>query len=93
MTKIKPNRKDDINKNISSRDRRWQDVFDRYNLHDHDFYNHPYFIKAKQIKAATKHFETTGEREVIPILQNVTTDRLEYHISRVKGKIWQEFIR
>jgi len=31
--------------------------------------------------------------DIIPILQNVTTDRLEYHISRVKGKIWQEFIR
>jgi hypothetical protein len=30
---------------------------------------------------------------VIPILQNLTTDRGEYHISRVKGKIWQEFIR
>jgi hypothetical protein len=53
-----------MNKNISSRDRGWQAVFDRYNLHDHDFCNHPYFIKAEQIKAATKHFETTGEREV-----------------------------
>jgi hypothetical protein len=30
---------------------------------------------------------------VIPILQNLTTDRVEYHIGRVKGKIWQEFIR
>jgi len=25
---------------------------------------------------------------VIPILQNPTTDRGEYHISRVKEKIW-----
>ncbi|MFN7248135.1 MAG: type II restriction enzyme [Microcystis sp.] len=53
-----------MNKNISSRERGWQAVFDRYNLHDHDFCNHPYFIKGEQIKAATKHFETTGEREV-----------------------------
>lgn len=36
-----------MNKNISSRDRGWQAVFDRYKLHDHDFCNHPYFIKAE----------------------------------------------
>jgi hypothetical protein len=31
--------------------------------------------------------------QVIPILQNLTTDSVEYNISRVKGKIWQEFLR
>jgi hypothetical protein len=30
---------------------------------------------------------------LIPILQNLTTDSVEYNISRVKGKIWQEFLR
>jgi serine/threonine protein kinase len=35
---------------------------------------------------------TRGEL-IIPILQNLTTDSVEYNISRVKGKIWQEFLR
>ncbi len=43
--------------------------------------------------------ETTGSwalplrhERIIPILATLTTDSVEYNLSRVEGKIWQEFI-
>lgn len=48
----------------SARDRAWKKIFDDYKIHDHDFDAAPFSINSKQIKAATKHFTQTAEREV-----------------------------
>jgi hypothetical protein len=42
----------------------WQAIFDKYEIHKHDFSKEPYVLTAEQIKRATAHFKTTNEREV-----------------------------
>jgi len=42
----------------------WQEIFNTYNIASHDFSQSPFVLTAEQIKKATAHFETTGEREV-----------------------------
>ncbi|MFN7100830.1 MAG: type II restriction enzyme, partial [Flavobacterium sp.] len=42
----------------------WSSIFDRYNIHKHDFSQSPFVLTAQQIKEATAHFTTTTEREV-----------------------------
>ncbi|GMO53412.1 MAG: hypothetical protein Pg6C_19800 [Treponemataceae bacterium] len=42
----------------------WQAIFDKYEIHKHDFTREPYILTAEQIKKATSHFSTTNEREV-----------------------------
>ncbi|MCA9979345.1 MAG: hypothetical protein KDD89_00870 [Anaerolineales bacterium] len=45
-------------------DRAWEAIFNRYNLIGHDFSATPIEISAQEIKDATRHFPTTGMREV-----------------------------
>lgn len=47
-----------------AKDRAWGKIFDDYKIHEHDFDSSPYPITGAQIKAATKGFTATGEREV-----------------------------
>ncbi|MDR2126620.1 MAG: hypothetical protein LBP63_07310 [Prevotellaceae bacterium] len=42
----------------------WKTIFEVYNIQQHDFDKSPFVITAEQIKAATKHFTKTHEREV-----------------------------
>jgi hypothetical protein len=50
-------------------------------------------FKEKFDPTLQKYKPQSVQTNVIPILQNLTTDSVEYNISRVKGKIWQEFLR
>jgi hypothetical protein len=47
-----------------AKDRAWGKIFADNKIHEHDFDSSPYPITSAQIKAATKGFTTTGEREV-----------------------------
>lgn len=42
----------------------WQAISEKYRIFDHDFTKSPFELTAKQIKDATRHFSTTGQREV-----------------------------
>jgi hypothetical protein len=42
----------------------WRSIFDKYDIHEHDFERAPFFITAEQIKRATAHFQNTSEKEV-----------------------------
>lgn len=42
----------------------WQAIFEKYDIYSHDFDLDLFEIDADQIKAATSHFEKTGQREV-----------------------------
>lgn len=42
----------------------WEAIFEKYDIHNHDFNSSPFNISAKQIKNATSHYTTTNEREV-----------------------------
>jgi hypothetical protein len=42
----------------------WLSIFDKYDIHNHDFDKSPFVINAEQIKKATAHFSTTNEKEV-----------------------------
>ncbi|MCL2742218.1 MAG: hypothetical protein FWE67_00025 [Planctomycetaceae bacterium] len=42
----------------------WKAIFDKYKIHKHNFDAEPFELSAEQIKKATAHFTTTGEREV-----------------------------
>lgn len=57
-----------------AKDRAWDKIFETYNLNDYDFNAAPYSITNKQIKAATKDFETTAEREVRIICKQDTRE-------------------
>jgi hypothetical protein len=46
-----------------AKDRAWKQIFDVYNLHEHDFDASPISITATQIKAATADLKLTSERE------------------------------
>ena len=47
-----------------SKDEPWATIFNEYGIHEHDFDIAPFHLSAQQIKDATKHFPTTGQREV-----------------------------
>lgn len=47
-----------------SRDTAWQKIFDAYNIHEHDFESSPYPLSNALIKAVSRHFDTTSDREV-----------------------------
>lgn len=49
---------------LRSTDIAWQAIFDRHNIYKHDFDESPYEITSEQIKEATRHFTSTGQREV-----------------------------
>lgn len=42
----------------------WSTIFDKLNLHKHNFANQPYYISALQIKDSTKYLEKTSDKEV-----------------------------
>lgn len=42
----------------------WDAIFEAYSIHGHNFDKKPFYISAEEIKQATSHFKTTGEREV-----------------------------
>ena len=44
--------------------RSWDAIFDRYDIHEHNFDTGPFYISAQQIKVACQHFERTVEKEV-----------------------------
>ncbi|MDJ0745743.1 MAG: hypothetical protein QNJ32_20600 [Xenococcaceae cyanobacterium MO_167.B27] len=44
-------------------DRSWYKIFQDYNIYNHDFNNHTFYITAKQIKVACQNFTETGEKE------------------------------
>jgi hypothetical protein len=41
----------------------WRSIFDKYDIHKHDFDESPFHITAEQIKRATFHFKSTSEKE------------------------------
>ncbi len=45
-------------------DNSWNAIFDKYDIHQHNFNREPYIITAEQIKRATAHFKKTNEKEV-----------------------------
>jgi hypothetical protein len=59
----------------------WQAIFDKYEIHNHDFSKEPYVLTAEQIKKATAHFSTTNEREVrVLCKQDSRDDRPEIFV-------------
>jgi hypothetical protein len=53
-----------LNAVSKSKDEPWQAIFDAYSIDEHDFDSSPFEITAQQIKDATEHFPSTGQREV-----------------------------
>jgi hypothetical protein len=54
----------------------WAKIFKDYNIDGHDFSVAPFYISNKEIKAATRQFSETGEREVrILCKQDTRADR------------------
>ena len=47
-----------------SKDVPWLAIFDKYGIHGHDFDREPFYISAKEIKAACQDFKKTAEKEV-----------------------------
>lgn len=61
----------------------WQAIFDKYEIHKHDFSKSPYVLTAEQIKQATSHFLTTNEREVrVLCKQDSREDRPEVFVNK-----------
>ncbi|GMO62926.1 MAG: hypothetical protein Ta2A_09850 [Treponemataceae bacterium] len=59
----------------------WQAIFDAYEIQKHDFSQNPFVLSAEQIKQATAHFTTTGEREVrVLCKQDTREDRPEVFV-------------
>ncbi len=52
------------NDNKKSIDLSWKAIFDKMKIHNHNFNKDPYYISAKDIKIATRHFNKTNQREV-----------------------------
>jgi hypothetical protein len=42
----------------------WASIFEKYNIHKHNFVQRPFILTAEQIKMATAHYSATTEREV-----------------------------
>lgn len=60
----------------------WNEIFDKFKIHKHNFEKEPYIISAEQIKQATAHFKKTNEKEVrILCKQDTREDRPEIFIS------------
>jgi len=65
------------------RDAPWEAIFKKYGIHGHDFDKSPFTITAQQIKDATSHFTTTGDREVrILCKQDTRESRPQVFIDR-----------
>ena len=47
-----------------SKDPPWLEIFNKYDIHSHNFELGPFFIDAQQIKSACAHFTKTAEKEV-----------------------------
>jgi len=45
-------------------DAAWNQIFTDYHIHEHDFDKEPFYLSAEQIKASTKGFTRTADREV-----------------------------
>lgn len=59
----------------------WNVIFDKYNIHKHNFNKEPFLISAEQIKQATSHFKKTNEKEVrILCKQDTREDRPDVFI-------------
>jgi len=59
----------------------WKAIFDKYNIHKHNFNKEPFLISAEQIKQATSHFKKTNEKEVrILCKQDTREDRPDVFI-------------
>ncbi len=59
----------------------WKSIFDKYNIHKHNFNKEPFLISAEQIKQATSHFKKTNEKEVrILCKQDTREDRPDVFI-------------
>lgn len=62
-------------------DNSWKAIFDKNNIHNHNFRRGPFLISAEQIKQATAHFKKTNEKEVrILCKQDSREDRPEVFI-------------
>ncbi|MBS4029442.1 MAG: hypothetical protein KGZ58_12500 [Ignavibacteriales bacterium] len=46
------------------KDASWEAIFDKYQIHKHNFDEKPFFLSGEQIKQATSQFGKTGEKEV-----------------------------
>lgn len=59
----------------------WKVIFDKYQIHKHNFTKSPFTISAEQIKTATAHFKQTNEKEVrILCKQDCREDRPDVFI-------------
>ncbi|MBI5196708.1 MAG: hypothetical protein HZA10_10365 [Nitrospirae bacterium] len=59
----------------------WKTIFDKYQIHKHNFTKSPFIIFAEQIKTATAHFKQTNEKEVrILCKQDCREDRPDVFI-------------
>ncbi|MDO9028756.1 MAG: hypothetical protein Q7U68_07885, partial [Candidatus Roizmanbacteria bacterium] len=59
----------------------WKAIFDKYQIHKHNFTKSPLTITAEQIKTATAHFKQTNEKEVrILCKQDCREDRPDVFI-------------
>lgn len=67
----------------TAKDRAWQEIFNQYEIDQHDFDKAPYLITATQIKIACKNFEQTGEKEPrILCTQTTREDRPSVFVER-----------
>lgn len=48
----------------SNKNARWNVIFERYGIHEHDFDAEPFTISADQIREACQHFQPTSGKEV-----------------------------
>ena len=59
----------------------WKAIFDKFQIHKHNFNKSPFIITAEQIKTATAHFKQTNEKEVrILCKQDCREDRPDVFI-------------
>ncbi len=68
----------------SAKDFGWREIFDRYDIGDHDFNAEPFRINAQQIKTACQHFRRTAEKEP-RILCTQTTREMRPEVFRENG--------
>jgi histidine ammonia-lyase len=58
----------------------WQAIFEKYEIHKHNFTREPYILTAEQIKKATSHFSATNEREVRVLCKQDSSEILKCSI-------------
>jgi hypothetical protein len=67
----------------SSKDKGWNAIFDKHDIHSHDFNKSPYYINSKEIKIAVQHLTTTSAKEVrILCYQASRKDRPQVFVDR-----------